>query len=577
MAKLDVVLAEIIRNRLVAATQEMAKTLIRTAFNPLLYEVQDFGVIIMSRTGDMWAETPGVMVFSQGFPEAVRAGIRRWHGRFADGDVLAVNDPFDTGTHISDTNVYMPIFFEGELVAFAGVAAHWADIGGHHPGGWSPDTTDLYQEGLCFRHQKLVVAGEKNEDLWDLIADNVRVPGIVKGDLEAQIAACRQGAERVRALCAKYGTQTLYEAMDYIIKQTDVAMRTAISALPPGVHRASICLDSDGVQNDGEFCVQLEVTVYADRIRLSLRGSSPTARGPINLPAVGTKGILASALKGILMPFDPCNAGHTKCLEFDLPEGTLVSPLRPAPTDSYGYLVVCLIELMFRCFASIAPSRCPSGGYQLTGVAFARSDTANGEPFVLQDPTHGGNGALYDSDGETNQLVGNGDLPNTPVEITETRYPVLIERLQLEPHVAGAGKFRGGMGVSKQYRLLSDGISASFITENTLDPTASGVDGGMRGKPGCLIINPDGPSPKTVVRRVPLMGPFSAGTTFRATTGGGGGWGSPGERDPSLVLTDVRDELLSPSEAREIYGVSVVAHNGQWTVDPVETRRLRSV
>ena len=576
MSKLDVVLAEIIRNRLVAATQEMAKTLIRTAFNPLLYEVQDFGVIIMSRSGDMWAETPGVMVFSQGFPEAVRGGIRRWKGALAEGDVLAVNDPFETGTHISDTNIYMPVFFEGELIAFAGVAAHWADIGGHHPGGWSPDTTDLYQEGLCFRHQKLMVAGVKNEDLWDLIADNVRVPAIVKGDLEAQIAACRQGCERIRALCAKYGASAVREAMDYVIARTDEAMRSAVSRLPAGEYRASIRLDSDGVSPTGEFLVCLTVTVRADRIHLSLRGSSPTARGPINLPAVGTKGILASALKGILMPFDPCNAGHTRCLEFDLPDGTLVSPLRPAPTDSYGYLVVCLIELMFRCFARIAPSRCPSGGYQLTGVAFARSDTRDGDPFVLQDPTHGGNGALYDTDGETNQLVGNGDLPNTPVEITETRYPVRVESLQLAPHVAGAGKFRGGMGVSKQYRLLSGGVSVSFITENTIDPTSSGVDGGAEGKPGSLVINPDTDSPTTILRRVAVMGPYPAGTAFRATTGGGGGWGSPTERAPESVLLDVRDGLLTPEQAKAIYAVAIVSEHGEPRMDSEQTATLRS-
>jgi N-methylhydantoinase B len=571
----DVVLAEIIRNRLVAATQEMAKTLIRTAFNPLLYEVQDFGVIIMSRTGDMWAETPGVMVFSQGFPEAVRAGIRRWQGQFAEGDVLAVNDPFETGTHISDTNIYMPIFFEGALVAFAGVAAHWADVGGHHPGGWSPDTTDLYQEGLCFRHQKLVVAGVKNQDLWDLIADNVRIPTIVKGDLEAQIAACRQGCERVRALCAKYGIERVGEAMEHVIARTDEAMRRAISRLPAGEYRASIRLDSDGVSPGGEFLVCLAVTVKTDRIHLSLEGSSPTARGPVNLPAVGTKGILASALKGILMPFDPCNAGHTRCIEFDLPVGTLVSPARPAPTDSYGYLVVCLIELMFRCFARIAPDRCPSGGYQLTGVAFARSDAREGEPFVLQDPTHGGNGALCDTDGETNQLVGNGDLPNTPVEITETRYPVRVEQLELAPQVAGVGKYRGGMGVSKQYRLLSGGVSVSFITENTIDPTASGVEGGGPGRPGSLVIDPDAEKPTTVLRRVPLMGPYPAGTVFRATTGGGGGWGSPKERDPESVLADVRDGLLTAAQARETYGV-VVAGDAEPRLDAAATRRLRA-
>src|SRR5882757_5049184 len=166
MADIDVVLAEIIRNRLVAATEEMAKTLIRTAYNPLLYEVQDFAVTIMSAEGDIWAETPGVIVFSQAFPDAVKSGIRRWEGRFEEDDVLIVNDPFETGTHISDTNIYMPVFYDGQLIAFCGNAAHWADVGGKSPGGWCADTTDMFQEGLCFRHQKIVAAGIRNEGLW---------------------------------------------------------------------------------------------------------------------------------------------------------------------------------------------------------------------------------------------------------------------------------------------------------------------------------------------------------------------------------------------------------------------------
>jgi N-methylhydantoinase B len=576
MAKVDVVLAEIIRNRLVAATEEMAKTLIRTAYNPILYEVQDFSVIILSAAGDMWAETPGVIVFSQGFPEAVRAGIRRWQGNFAEGDVLIVNDPFETGTHISDTNIYMPVFFEGELVAFSGSAAHWADIGGKHPGGWSPDTTDTFQEGLCFRHQKLMAGGAKNEDLWSLIADNVRVPKIVRGDLEAQIAACRQGAERVRAMCAKYGAGTVRECMDYVIEQTDRSMREAISRLPDGEYGASIRLDSDGVQEHGEYLVCLKATIRGDRVLFSLNGSSPAARGPINLPAVGSRGILASSLKGILMPFDPCNAGHSKCLEVEVPEGSLVGPVRPAPTDSYGYLVECLMELTFRCFASIVPTRCPAGGYQLTGTAFSRSHARDGEPFVMFDPTHGGNGARCDGDGDTNQLIGNGDLPNTPLEITETRYPFRIERLELAPQVAGAGRFRGGMGISKDYRLLSNDVQASFITENTNDTTAKGVDGGANGKPGSMIINPDSANPVALDKRVADTGPFAAGAVFRMTTGGGGGWGPAKERDPALVLADVRNGFLEPCEARDLYGVEVVEDRGEWRIDPARTRELRA-
>src|ERR1700761_5507952 len=229
MSTPDVVQTEIIRNQLVSATEEMAKTLIRTAYSPLLYEVQDFGATIMSATGDMWAETPGVIVFSQTFPQAVRSGIACWKGKFDDGDVLIVNDPFESGTHISDTDLYMPVVVDGEVVAFCGMAAHWADVGGKNAGGWCPDTTDMFQEGLCFRHQKIVAAGVRNEGLWSLIADNVRVPVTVHGDMEAQIAACRKGVERVKATCAKYGRETVKAAMAHVIEATDKSMRAAIA------------------------------------------------------------------------------------------------------------------------------------------------------------------------------------------------------------------------------------------------------------------------------------------------------------------------------------------------------------
>lgn len=576
MRKVDVVLTEIIRNRLVAATEEMAKTMIRTAFNPLLYEVQDFSVTIMSANGDMWAETPGVIVFSQAFPEAVRAGMARWKGNFAEGDVLIVNDPFETGTHISDTNVYMPVFFEGELVAFCGTAAHWADVGGKNPGGWCPDTTDTFQEGLCFRHQKIVERGVKNQGLWDLIDCNVRVPEIVKGDLEAQIASCRQGCERIQSLCAKYGTETIREAMDYVIDQTDRSMRATIAALPDGEYGTSIRLDSDGVQDDGEFLVCLKVTIQGDRVHFSLNGSSPTARGPINLPAPCTKGILASSLKGILLPFDPCNAGHTKCLDFELPPESIVNPVWPAPTDSYGYVIECLMDMMFRCFLNIVPDKCPAGGYQLTGAFFSRSQSRHGKPFVMMDPMHGGNGALIDRDGATNQLTGNGDLPNTPIEITETRHPFRVELFEFAPEVGGVGKFRGGMGVRKDYRCLTDGVYASFVIENTADTTAAGFKDGTDGDHGSLTVMPVDGEPIVYNKRVGSIGPFGEGTLFRVITGGGGAWGKASERDPELVLSDVRNAFITSEDARTLYGVVVEQRDGAWSLDLQKTQELRA-
>lgn len=573
MQHLDLVLAEIIRNRLVATTQEMAKTMVRTAFNPLLYEVKDFSVTVMSKDARMWAETPGVIVFSQGFPEAVRAGIKRWNGQFIEGDVLLVNDPFETGTHVSDNNVYMPVFFAGSLVAFCGVAAHWADVGGKNPGGWCPDTTDMYQEGLCFRHLKIVNAGIRNEGLWDCIADNVRVPIIVKGDLEAQIAACRQGVERVQELCRKYGTETVERSMDHIITETDRSMRRLISGLPDGEHHASIRLDGDGVDPNGEFHVHLQVKIEGEIVACSLHGSSPTAAGPVNLPAPSAKGILASTLKGILMPHDPCNAGHAMCLTFDLPENSIINPARPAPTDSYGYLVVCLMELMFRCFVRVVPDKCPSGGYQLTGAMISRTRAQFGRPFVMVDAMHGGNGALCDYDGVTNQLVGNGDLPNTPVEVTETRHPVRVHRLEFAADKAGAGRFRGGMGVRKEYELLEPGCSVSFVIENTIDVTSTGVFGGEDGKHGVLTINPEATDAARFEHAQSALGPFPAGTKIEVVTGGGGGWGDRRTRDPLQVLMDVQNGFISVDFAKHVYDVAIVADGTDWRLDPNHTRQ----
>jgi len=575
--KTDVVLTEIIRNRLVALTQEMAKTMVRTAFNPLLYEVQDFSVTVMSASGEMWAETPGVIVFSRTFPDAVRSGIRRWQGQFEEGDVLIANDPFETGTHISDTSIYVPIFFEGKLVAFCGVAAHWADIGGKNPGGWCPDTTDTFQEGICFRHQKLVAGGVRNEALWDMIADNVRLPETVRGDLEAQIASCLQGIRGIQSLCSKYSAETVESAMRQVIADTDRAMRAVIAELPDGEWNASLRLDFDGIDPDGDFLICLKTVIEGDRVRMSLHGSSPTTRGPVNLPAPCSIGILSCTLKGILMPLDPTNDGHFRCVDVELPPDSIINPCRPAPTDSFGYAVEILHELTIRCFSSLLPQRCQAGSYQLTFLGIARNASADGPGFVINDNVHGGNGAHVNADGQTMMLPGNGDLPINPVEVLETRYPILLERVELIPESAGHGEFRGGMGLTREYRMLTGGAYLNFVNENTKDPTTRGLNGGENGRTSQLVINPGTESASTHTVRFAGYGPMPAGTVLHAQSGGGGGWGAPSKRDPSQVLADVRNEFLTEEEARSIYKVSVHRKARGWVLDESDTARLRAV
>ena len=558
MTDVDVIATEIIRNRLVAATDEMAKTLVRTAFNPLLYEVQDYGVCIVSPRGELWAETPGCTIFSRVLPDVVKSGIES-HGLdgFAPGDVLIANDPYTTGTHISDTSVYMPVFSGSRLVAFAGTTAHWADIGGKNPGGWCPDTTDVYQEGVCFRNEKLVVAGRPVEGLWSLIRNNVRVPDMVIGDLNAQIAAARQGAERISALCEKYGAATVDAGMTRVIDQTERVMRQAIADLPNGHYAASIGLDSDGVDPDGKFTIALETTIDGERLKFSLAGCSESARGPINIPEIGTRGTLCSVIKGLLLPHDPTNEGHARFIEFDIPPGRIVSPERPAPCDSYGYAIEAMTELIFQSLADTMPDKCPAGGFQLFGVSFSRTSGQDGPPFIHMEPVDGGNGGQPTRDGATMMFVGNGDVPNIPVEVLETRYPLRVERNELQPSVAGVGKYNGGFGLDRDYRVLESGISLMFATENTKEPIARGMRGGTAGAPSCIIINPDSDTPRILRERTSGIGPIEPGTLVRARSGGGGGWGDPKDRDSALIERDIRNGFYTREQAQTLFGVQL--------------------
>lgn len=569
--KLDPITVELIRNGLTAAAREMNRTLVRTAFNPLLYEVQDFGLGITSADGALWAEAPGIAGFISALSDTVRSGLlQRGPDGVRAGDVLIVNDPFLTGTHISDTSVYAPIFHEGRHVAFAVVTAHWADIGGKTPSGWSPDTTDVYQEGICFRHQRLVMGGEPNDDLFTLILANVRYPELVLGDLHAQLAAVRQGVERVQRVYARHGADAVQAAMDDVIVRTDAAMRSRIGSLPDGRYEASVELDGDGVDPDARPRICVQVTVRGDRLLVTFEGTTSTAAGPINDP--GARCDVRCAVKGLFAPFDVGNEGHVTAIDFEVPPGLLVSPERPAPVDSYGYVGVALIELVIRALAPAMPGRVPASGYQITGVDLSRIDPRDGTPFVFTDIHDGGAGGRPDRDGPVLIFAGDGDTRNVPVEVIETRYPIRVDRHALLPELAGHGRFRGGAGVARDFTILECGVRVQYTNENVRDPLAKGIGGGSDGLPGSLVLAPGTDREELVTDRLSAHGPLAVDASISVRSGGGGGWGDPLERDPQRVADDVLDGVIDRDDAERVYGV-IVDEDG--SIDAEGTRRLR--
>ena len=577
MTKLDIITTEVIRNGVVAAAQEMSTTLVRTAYNPLLYDVQDFGLAIISPEGETWAEAPGMTVFVGALPHTIESGIAV-HGLdgIAAGDVFIANDPYTTGNHISDVSIYMPIFFEGKLLAFASSVAHWADVAGKTPGGWCPDSVDVYQEGICFCHEKLISEYNNVEGIWSLIRNNTRYPKIVIGDMQAQIAACRQGAERLLVLCRKYGFDTVRDSMGSVIENTEKHIRQKIRNIPDGTYCGSLMMDHDGVANDISFPVEVQVRILDDTISVSFEGTSPVRSGPVNAPEYAVRSVVRAAIKGALSPSEPSNEGDFRPIEFNLPKGLVVSPERPAPVDSYGYVVNAVYTLTMESLSQAIPLDCVAGCATLCMPTISRVNPRDGRPFILADPIDVGNGATPYSDGPTLAVNVMGDVPNSPVEIIEMRYPIRMEQFRLRSEVSGHGEFRGGAGVYRDYRVLEDGIVLHTAMENMKDPIAKGADGGGNGGPAEVVINP-GSEEEIILRdRGQFHGQLKAGDIISMRSGGGGGWGDPAKREPERVLSDVRNGYISIDEALDTYRVVIDNNGARPTVHEIQTEHLRA-
>jgi N-methylhydantoinase B len=573
----DIVKAEITRNALRSAAVEMNRTLVRSAYNPLIFDVKDFGVGIMSSTGELWADAPGLPVFTGVLPASVKSGLTKYGLQgMRDGDVFVVNSPYLNGTHISDTAVYMPVFFDGRVVAFTGSMAHWADVGGMSPGGWTVNSREIFQEGIAFTHQRLYAAGEPNQDILELIQNNMRVSHIVLGDIHAQIATARTGAQRVIELCKRYGPDEVESLMAHVVAQTGKALRSELASMADGVFRTGFTLDMSGVDPDEVPHIEVTTTIKGERIIVSFEGTSPMSSGPINAGAEAVIATVAEALKGVLDPRGPANQAHLDLAEIVWPDyPSLVNPVKPAPCDSYGYVMAGIVETMQYSLADAAPDRVRAGGYQMVSTYIMSTSTNNS--YVFAEPVQGGHGAFPGSDGACMIFVTDGDSSNTPIEVLELRFPVRCAEFSLDVASAGAGEFRGGAGVRRDMTVLQENSMIKTAQESSKDPLSRGVGGGADGRSTYVeLMFPDG----TVERHGERMSDRAVpvGLVLSTHSGGGGGFGDPRRRDPEAVARDVRDEYITVETARHTYGVALEpgALPGIWMVNETETAVLRA-
>ena len=552
MTKPHPITVEVVRNAVVAYADEMANALTKAAYNMMIYEVRDFCCGLLDTQSRMISQNRGGLpIFLADLGTAVADGVARYGlDGFRPGDVMIMNHGEVCGQHLNNMVLYAPCFHEGRIVGFAANRAHWVDIGGSRQGFGSNTTSEIYAEGLQLRSLKIYEAGVRNDSVWQIIHDNIRYPDAALGDLRAQIASCQLGARRHAELLARYGEDTVASCIDEIWNQTERAVRAVVEKIPDGDYVAESALDNDGRNLDTPIRVKVTVRVRGSDLEVDYTEMNPQTAGPMNSGRSGGIAGARVAFKALTSPDLDVNEGCFRPLQVTLPDGTMLSARPPAALGLWSIALPIVIDTILKALAPAIPHMVPAahkgdmGGCSFFGFRPDRSR------FLLMNIFGGGWGGRPHEDGESASVsVCQGDVRNTPIELQEIKYPVLVETHALRQDSGGAGKFRGGLGVELTYRVLQE-CKANINMDRTIAPPW-GLHGGHDGEPNKgILIRTDGTS--TVIYKGTEI-QMQAGDQMVFLTAGGGGYGDPALRPAAAIEYDLREGLVSP-EGAKAYG-----------------------
>jgi N-methylhydantoinase B len=557
MPAIDRFTLELIRDSLVAVSDEMFVALQRTSKSPIIYEVLDFACGLTDARGNMITQGNGVTGFLGTLTFAVRSVLEKFGTEGLEpGDIVITNDPFaGGGTHLSDVSLVAPIFHGDRLVAFSASKAHWTEVGGKDPGSWTTDATDVFQEGLQFPCVKLYEGGWACDSLIDMIKANVRLPDMTLGDMHAQASALLVGQRRFEELCVRHGVDVVETAIEAFFDYAERMTLTELRKLPAGTYEAEDFIDDDGIGN-GPFGLKVKVTISPDELVCDFTGTHPQVPGPVNCTRTGLLSAVRTIVMAITRPNFPANEGCFRPLKVVCPSGTIFTAERPAPTSTYWETKNHVTDLVWKALARGIPERLPAGHFlSVCGVVVAGTHPDTRELFLLVEPQAGGWGAAVDGDGQSGLMcVGDGETYVIPAEVAEARYGIRVDRYELDVTDAGAGRQRGGRGCIRDYRAVADDLTIT-ATFGRHKYRPWGMEGGENGSPNEVrILRADG---REEVFGKCARHPVARGEVARLVTGTGGGWGPPLEREVGAVAEDVRDGYITLEQARRDYGVVV--------------------
>ena len=578
--RIDPVTAQVIGGALEGVAMEMGHKLARMSYSSIIRESEDFGAALLDTQGRQLCESSDSTPLQLGpIPGYMRGIFRVMEERgegFTPGDVVMHNSPYHGASHGPDVGFCVPVFREDELIGYAFTTAHHLDIGALHPGSTGiVDAVDAYAEGLQFKAVKVYDAGRRNEAVWQILRDNIRAPEMVVGDMEAQIAACRLGAERFVELVDQYGLGAVNAASEELMDYSERMLRARISGLPDGEYRAEGFMDGfvdSPNEDEKDLKIAVTLTVEGSDLHVDFEGTSPQVDLPINMPFEGTVDVAvyltvrSILLDSALTEYVPQNDGLTRPVRITAPRGTLTNPTFPAPTIARFCPGNIVADTVMRALSQVAPRNVSAGVGNLKVVAYSGLKDEN--YWVYMDITEGSYGGRHGKDGMDAVDTLFANTRNNPAEDIESHYPLRVERYELREDAAGPGEWRGGVGSIRRIKFLEEGRFSLEGDGHRFAPW--GVFGGGEGTTGDLVVNPGTDREEHLPSKIPDRR-TGVGDSIQTVSPCGGGYGDPLERDPRRVLDDVLDGFVSGENARVQYGV--VLSGG--VVDEAGTARLR--
>jgi len=531
---------EVIWHAAVFAAEEMGVVLKNTAYSPNIKDRMDHSCAILSPEGELVAQAEHIPVHLGSM--AVGALNVMKVVDLEPGDVVLVNDPYLAGTHLNDLMVLKPVHVSGRTVAMVANKAHHVDVGGSVPGSLGGDVSELLQEGLVIPPVKVVERGELREDLLSLLEANVRVPRTFRGDLKAQLAALNVGEKRISELAERYGAETVLEAWGSALDYTERYTREILRGAPEGSHRAEDFLEV----NDSLLRIAVQVTVRGDTMTVNFTGTSKQVESPVNAVYGVTVASTSFSVKSVLDPEMPMNQGFLRAIRIEAPLGTIVNPVKPAPV-SVGNVETSqrIADVVLRALAEFFPDRVPAASCgTMTNVSMG------GRGWAFYETIGGGSGARPHEDGVDGVHTNMTNTRNTPVELIEREYPVLIEEYSLRRDSGGPGTYRGGLGIVRSYLAMEDGIRVS-INCDRVKTSPWGLKGGKNGATAEIAVRRADGSVEVLPSKAVLV--LNRGDLLTVKTPGGGGYGAPSMRRIELIEKDLLQEKISQEHARREY------------------------